>query len=290
MLRVPNSATSLRFPLVFVVPKLGAPKMNFLQKCCSNYEFWEVEGDGNQLQTLCLLKLQNCGDCSALPINIPLMTSLEFLGVMYKSPILGEKARFFGRKFIGFLVASNFKTIQDIPSVVICKIMGKLLNFNASSTCSMLMQLEKSNKFFPTFSPYPWLNQPSRPQFWPWHRWRCLSFRHARMDGLFCAFSENGQIEKSNSCIHTTQGRRWPVTFLCLKCGIVDIHVFLNSWWPFKAHQKQDETTNISVPPPSNPPLGQIWPPWPDHLFWWGQPGGHSTLICLLRERWCCEM
>ena len=39
MLRVPNSATSLRFPLVFVVPNFGAKKKKFLQKCCSNYEF-----------------------------------------------------------------------------------------------------------------------------------------------------------------------------------------------------------------------------------------------------------
>ena len=43
---------------------------------------------------------------------------------------------------------------------------------------------------------------------------------------------------------------------------------------------KQHETPNISFPPsPLKPSLLQIWPPWPDHLFWWGQPGVHSTLI-----------
>lgn len=145
-----------------------------------------------------------------------------------------------------------------------CLILRFMNMFTAELRCQ-----RKSNRFWPNFFPH----RPSRPQFWPWHRWRCLSFRHARMDGLFLGFFGKWTDWEVKQ-LHL-------VTFLCLKCGI-DGHVesCLNSCWLCKAQQKQHETPNISFPPsPLKPSLLQIWPPWPDHLFWWGQPGVHSTLI-----------
>ena len=121
-----------------------------------------------------------------------------------------------------------------------CLIVRFLNMFTAETQVPTKIQRKNPTGFCPTFSS----TDPAGPSFGRDTDEGVWVFAMRAWTGCFWAFSENGQIEKSNSCIW------WP---LRLKCGI-DGHVWTLAGYAKPNKNNTKQPTSHSCPPLLNHP------------------------------------